>query len=245
MNLFGYIFDWSGFKPDKDMAGANFAQFEEAMLAARNFRDVSETGLSKSIVNVPPRWKVVLFQSSEPLAGEEPNFLGSFEYRLLVRVNEMTNSVIIAAARYKISDAAISTFNVYTTPKLRRKIIAIPDLASHLLDENVPKKFAITFFKADVPGFGAALRSITLEGDDVFGAGFLQRGFGSGQFAGEAAVGGGLSVFTARQIGIRPINSRSECGRFGNNGTVQFSDDAIPQLERFLAYAYSQGLYID
>ena len=245
MNLFGYLFTWDGFNLDEEKATSNPTLFDEALKSAKKFRDITKKDPSFSKLTIPPRWKVNYFQSTEPLAEEEPNLYGYYDYRIYIRVNDKTDTVVIAANRYKITEAAVATFNTYVTPKLQRKVIGISELAENLFDERIPKKFAVTYFLADVPGYGSALRTIALAGDDIANAGFMSEYEQHIKHDGVEAGSGKSRNFTARQVGLRPINARYECGRFGNSGTIQFPDDSIPQLEAFLAYAYQQGLYID
>ena len=137
---------------------------------------------------------------------------------------------MVAGARYTVTEEAMRNFNTYVRPSLTRKVINIKSLTEHLFERGAERHFAVTHFNADVPGYGTALSSISLNGDDIGSADFLVDERGN---------------FTARQVGVRPLNHRSECGRFGSVGSVQFRTDLLDNFERFLVYAYRCGLYID
>ena len=203
MNLFGYLFNWEGFNTDSPETQNHITQFRAAMQRSKRFDDATSKLSHAQKSRIPDRWNTILFESSEPLAGEEGSLFENYHYRVFVRVNELTRSVILAASRYRITEAAVSTFNLYVTPKLQRKIIRVQDLSDHLLEETGPKKFAITYLKADIPSFGSSLRSIALEGDDISGSGFVGRietGEGSPP---RGSLHRRHSSLVTRQIGVR------------------------------------------
>lgn len=222
---FGYIFTWEGFRSvdgESDLAD----QFLGELGKSASFKIERERRISSG-----RRWQILKFASSVPLLGEERDMFpdARFYYRMYCRINKKTGTIILAAPRYLISDAAVQAINISINPNIRRKIINIKELSEYLLGPE-PQSFAITYYMADVPGYGSALNTIALYGDDIAAANFL---------AAERAN------FTARQIGIRPTSQRAECGRFGNTGSIQFRDENIEVLEEFLAHTYSLGFYID
>ncbi|HEY6816429.1 MAG TPA: hypothetical protein VI168_12885 [Croceibacterium sp.] len=145
-------------------------------------------------------------------------------------MNERTRTVVVATMRYGITEEAIRYFNTYISPKLQRKVVNVRDLSEHLLDKGGEKQFAITHLLADVPGYGSALSLISLSGDDVGSTDFIDNQ---------------SSSLTTRQIGVRSVESRVECGRFGSVGSVQFRTDQLDDLEAFLSYAYERGFYLE
>ncbi len=233
MMLFGYLFRWSGFQGATDEANPFLSELSQVP----QFTDVTGKQGVKVASEIPLMWHVLNFRSGEPLAGEEQDgrMLKDYEYRVFVRVNPLSGSVIFASSRYKISDSAVATFNAYIAPKLQRRHIRVAELSERLFHQRSRADYFVTYFLADVPGYGEALKMLSLAGDDVAGAGF----FSFDKSSQSSSQSGVLhySDFTARQIGLRPIDSRQECGRFGGTGTIQFPDEAIQELDKFLIYA--------
>lgn len=224
--VFGYIFEWDGLKPAEEVP--NSKRFAEALLSIKAFRPIEENSITRA-----RRWSVYRFLSPKPLLGEEPHHDGmghSYSYKIYVRVNEKTGTLVVAGSRFSVTEEVVRTFNTYIRPSLQRKVINIKGLSDHLLERGREKRFAVTHLTADVPGYGTAVNSISLTGDDIGGSDFLVT---------ERAE------FTFRQIGVRPVDHRSECGRFGSVGSVQFRTDLLGNFEQFLVYAYKHGLYID
>ncbi|MBY3256700.1 hypothetical protein E0I74_29270 [Rhizobium laguerreae] len=222
--LFGYIFTWDGF--GKGEGTDKYSDlFSEALMKMSQFK----TSRGKSRMT-SKRWQALTYESRQPLLGEDPGFVESvWTYPIRLRVNDTTGTIVIAAPRYAITDAAVQTINSRLAPNVRRKLVNVGEVSDHLL-QPAPQQFAITYYMADVPGYGSALNTISLHGDDIAAADFLVKERAS---------------FTARQIGVRPLSQRAECGRFGNTGSIQFRDEYIEMLEQFLAYTYSNGFYID
>lgn len=225
--VYGYIFEWDGFDPEGKSA-SNSARFGEALLSIRLFKLAQDRRLGRA-----RRWSVYRFLSPKPLLGEEPHEDGlghGYAYFVYVRVNEKTGTLVIAGSRFAVTEEVVRTFNTYVKPSLQRKVLNVKNLADHLLERGTEKHFAVTHLAADVPGYGTAVSSIALTGDDIGGADFLVEE---------------RSAFTIRQVGVRPVGHRAECGRFGSVGSVQFRTDLLENFERFLIYAYDCGLYID
>ncbi|WP_146618634.1 hypothetical protein [Rhodoplanes elegans] len=219
--LFGYIFDWCDPRTDAPL-------FLDALKQA-TLRDIRPYGkLDGSGVR---RWEVMHFYSNRPLLGEEPVAFDpapKYRYRLYVRVNSVTGSVILAASRYAITDAAVEIINRALTPDLRRRVLNINDIVQHLFRRDV-QKYSVTYLMADVPGHKPLVNTIAIHGDDIGTSTFLLDERKS---------------FTARQVGVRPIQNKLECCRFGNSGSIQFWLEQSNALERFLAYAYENKYYI-
>lgn len=227
--VYGYIFEWDGFQ-SKSADKSNSERFNHELLSISEFRPFVDKNKEASPA---PRWAVYHFHSPKPLLGEEVdpmNLGGGYLYKLYVRVNQRTGTLVIAGARYSVTEEAVRTFNTYIKPSLQRKMINIRSLSEHLFQRGTKKEFSVTHFSADVPGHGTAVKSISISGDDIGAADFL--------------VEERLN-FAARQVGVRPHAHPIECGRFGSVGSVQFRTDLLANFERFLVYAYQHGLYID
>lgn len=225
--VFGYIFEWDGFDLDGGTE-SNSKRFRDQLLSIKAFRPFENRTIQRA-----RRWAAYRFHSPRPLLGEEHDTLnmgGDYPYNVYVRVNERTGTLVVAGARYAVTEEAVRTFNTYVRPSLQRKVINIKSLSEHLFERGTEKHFAVTHLSADIPGQGTALTSISLSGDDIGAADFLIEE---------------RTTFTARQVGVRPIDHRTECGRFGSVGSVQFRTDLLENFERFLVYAYKCGLYID
>lgn len=220
--LYGYIFTWDGFSQAGDDGFSD--AFVGAVTKLKQFKNGGGRQPRAS------RWKRLIFESPQPLLGEEPGFVPSvWTYKVHLRVNDKTGTVIIAAQRYTITDAVVQVINFKVTPNIRRKVINVGEVSEHLLAPS-PQQFAMTYYMADIPGYGSALSTISLHGDDIAAADFLVNE---------------RNNFTARQIGVRPLSQKAECGRFSNTGQIQFRDENLDTLERFLSYTYENGFYID
>jgi len=227
--LFGYLFDWDGFK-DFGNEEPRTQVFRKSLLDQSAFRDMPQRAIAKA-----PRWSIYRFLCHKPLLGEEVDGLDTkspFVYPFYVRVNESTGTVIIAASRYTVTEEVVRTFNSYITPGIQRRVVNVKSLAEHLLETGTEKYYAVTYLLADVPGYGSALTSVSLIGDDIGGA--------AAEFLPDERT-----KLTPRQLGVRSVSSRVECGRFGSLGSVQFRSELIQDLERFLGHAYALDFYID
>lgn len=229
--LYGYIFEWDGFL-DKT-SSTNFEEFVSSLEKTPNLSFAERLAIRSH-----KGWGKLWLRSSKALLGEQEdnrqNVIPGTEmrrYPVHVRVNERTKTVILAGQRYLVTDSAVLEFNSFVTPNLRRRVIDIDRLSRRLMSTTLEEKhFCVTYFMADVPGYGTALSTISLHGDDVGAVDFL---------AAER------TNFTARQLGVRTIKSRIEAGRFVNTGSVQFRIETVPDMEAFLRYTYAEGLYID
>lgn len=239
MKLFGFLFSWGKL----DGLPGNYAavknDYIEALREVPQFSDISGRQGVSLPAQLPDTWRLINFRSSKPLAGEDIENRrkldsSDFVYRVFVRVKGEAGTIIFASRRYSITEAAVMTMNTYLTPKMQRRNIRVPELSARLLENEGKTEYFVTFLNADVPGFGDSLRSISLEGEDIAGAGFFN--FDNESGGRYESVGLNYANFTARRIGLRPIASRHECGRFGADNRIEFSDDAIQELEEFLTY---------
>lgn len=228
MQLYGYIFTWDGFDPDG--ATSNAQAFFDAI------RRVPTLSVSDNRSGLTSRkWSKLKFRSSRFLMGEpeeeqQLRMPGSNDlfYDVYVRVNDRTKAVVLAGQRYAITDSAVGAFNAFVNPNLRRRVIDVEGMTKRLFSTEQEKVFCLTYFLADVPGYGSALTSISLHGDDLASSDFLIEE---------------RQNFTARQIGIRSVSSRSEASRIGNQGTLQFRREAMTDLERVLNFTYQENFY--
>jgi len=239
MKMYGYLFTWGGFSQHGAEEYSMPDPFVVGLHKVPQFEDIT----GKHGINVPGTlpgsWRVLNFRSPKALAGEDTEGRkrlddGDYIYRVYVRTNPTSGSICIASRRLSISESAISATNTYVVPKLQKRVIRVAELSERLLRGEVKTEYFITFLSADVPGYGDALRTLSLEGEDIAGASF----FNFFEFAGALAGNQGLSYsnFTARRIGLRPVDSYVECGRFGADNRIEFFDDSIQELERFLNY---------
>lgn len=218
----GYLLRWERLEADLNGRGKEEAFFSALISATKAREGVGGRHLSD--------WRLFGFESHTPLMGEDPGFIKNdpFVYPFLVRFNRVTGNIIIGGGRYSVVDAVIEAFDRNSAPSLRRIHFDVVKAVYMLMWRDFAE-FAITSLMADVPGHGAALRSIALHGDDVGRANFLREE---------------LPSFMARQIGLRPRDSSYECVRLGNNGTIQFNDARLRELENCLAFANDMDLYI-
>jgi hypothetical protein len=229
--LYGYIFEWDGFVLDSNISNREVFTSRIANVPNLSFW----YNLKKNSSN---RWIVLEFKSNRPLLGEhedqsQQTIVGTQlrSYPVYVRINEQTKTIIYASQRYTVTDASILAFNSFVTPNFRRRVIDIDRLSRRLLEVGQGnKRFCVTYYMADVPGYGAALNTVSLYGEDIGAADFLSE---------ERAN------FTARHIGVRTTNSRIEAGRFTNAGAIQFRLEGIADLEKFLSFTYEEKLYVD
>lgn len=241
MKQFGFLFYWSGFSGEdiSNQGTSSSGEFLDRINGVPQFSDITNRGGVRVPKDMPSTWRLLIFRSPKPLAGEDIDDSrrldgGDFPYHIYVRINPKAGTVIFASRRYSITEAAVMTFHTYTVPKMQRRNVRVAELAERLLTKTASTEYFITFINADVPGYGEALRSISLEGEDIAGTGF----FIVGSDAEPSTTKGGLhySNFNAKRIGLRPISSRSECGRFGADNRIEFSDESIGALEDFFSF---------
>lgn len=228
MLLYGYIFTWDGFDPEGSTSNSEAFFDAVRQVPTLSFND-SRTGITSK------KWSKLKFRSSRYLMGEpdeerQPRMHGSNDlfYDVYLRVNDRTKAVVLAGQRYAITDSAVTAFNAFVNPNLRRRVIDVEGMTRRLFSKEQEKSFCLTYFLADVPGYGSALTSISLHGDDLAASDFLMDE---------------RQNFTARQIGIRSVSSRSEASRIGNQGTLQFRREAMTDLERVLNFTYQEKFY--
>jgi hypothetical protein len=232
--LFGYLFRWRPLsEEDAVNSGASFLR--DAIKRVPQFDDVTGRHGVSAPRNLPDNWRIVIFRSRVALGDDEHinPIDGQFPYTVLLRESVENGTIVFAAKRYRITDAAVKTFNAYVVPRLQRRHIRVAELADTMMRGTSKLDYYLTHLAADVPRFGASLRSITLSGDDIARAGF----FHSDVKGGTATMAEGFpySYFTAKQIGLRAPGSKiSEFGKFGGTGAIQFVEEGISDLETFL-----------
>lgn len=219
--LFGYVLDWDG----TQNSGTTFLE----ILTAEKVAEIRSN--ARTDERVGRRWQSFWLFSRRPLLGEEAGGLDVspiYRYRLFVRVNSVTNSVILASPRYAITDAAVESVNRAISPDLRRRVLNVNELSQHLLARQA-QHYAVTYLMADVTGHKPFINTLALYGDDIGAANFLLEE---------------RKAFIARQVGVRSIRGIVEFGRFGNTGSIQFQAELAEELEQFLSYTYKNNFYI-
>ena len=238
MKLYGFLFSWLGFSKDYVGSESKSMTFEAALGEVPQLTNITGRQGVQKASPLPKNWRLVNFRSHEALAGESDEKRASldgddYSYDLYVRLNPQAGTVIFASKRYKITEAAVKTFHTRDLPKLVRREIRVPELAKRLLLRGASTEYFVTFLNTNVPGFGESLNSMSLEGEDIAGAGFFRLEETRDNLA---HPGLSYSNFTARRIGLRPIDSRHEFGRFGTDNRMEFSDELLSELEDFLNY---------
>jgi len=232
--LYGYILSWGGYSTGSE-AQTFPEQFATALLKHDSFSADTRGG---SRVN--PAWRGYWLSSKKALhdhglsasSSDQASAIrdATYTYPFMVRVNAANGTIIIVSKLYDITDAVVDEFNYRNKPNLKRKVVDVQKVSQALLDETRNREYSITYFLADVPGYGSNLRSITLYGNDIAEAEFLKSE---------------RKNFSARKIGVRPFNASSDAGRFNNFGTVQFRSEHINVFEDFLRFAYQNNLFIE
>jgi hypothetical protein len=236
--LYGYILAWKGYDKSEEAPGFR-EQFREKMLVTDDF-----SSDSRGHHNPNNAWESYWLSSTVALHDHGPDAVQKgtpnqtnsavrnepYTYSFRVRVNSASGTIIIVSTLYSITDAVIENFNSENSPNLQRQVVDIHKVSQELLSEERDRDYSITYFLADIPGYGSSLRSITLYGNDIAEADFLRSE---------------RKNFSARKIGVRPFNGPYEAGRFNNQGTIQFRSENIGIFEEFLRYAYKNDFYIE
>lgn len=234
--LYGYILTWPGYDLACGAPGYR-EQFREKLLSIREFR-VDDRGFGSP----QNAWERLWLDSPVALhdvTNEGPDSehrnsdLGGkirFNYSFLIRVNSKNGTIIIVSTLYNITDAVIDYFNLGNAKNLQRKIVDVQKVSQMLMESEHSKEYSITYFLADVPGYGSSLKSITMYGNDISEAEFLREE---------------RKKFSARKIGVRPFDGPFEAGRFNNFGMIQFRIENISIFENFLRYAHQHKLFIE
>lgn len=181
MKLFGFLFNWSAYNQDHEFTRKSPNPFVDSLASVPQFADISGRQGVNTASPLPELWRLVNFRSSKPLAGEDVESKrgldgDDFVYRIFVRTNQKTGTVIFASRRFNISEAAVMTFNAYVVPKLQRRNIRVAELSERLLAQETKTDYFVTFLSTDVPGYGDALKSLSLEGADIAYASGVGRG---------------------------------------------------------------------
>lgn len=239
MKLFGFLFNWGGYTQGHEVGSGNRDPFLVNLENVPQFLDITGKQGVNTSSQIPEAWRLLSFRSNRPLAGEDIESRSSldgdnFAYNVYVRTNLEAGTVIFASRRFSISEAAVMTLHTYVVPKLQRRNIRVAELAERLLGQTVKTDYFVTYLNTDVPGYGDSLKNLTLEGEDVAGAGFFR--LGEQEDTKDESAGLPYANFTAKKIGLRPVKSRQECGRFGTDNRIECSDDALQDLEDFLGF---------
>ena len=240
MRLYGFLFQWNGFSSERVGKAFEGDPFIYTLNEASKLTDITNKQGVKVPKPLPEKWRLIEFLSDEPLTKEDsdsaPRSLdrNSYPYWIYIRSNIETGAVIVASASFRITVQAVMTINTYILPKMQRRNIRVAELAERLLRQEARTEYFITLLTTDVPGYGDSVKSLSLEGDDIAGAGFFHFTSASNNVGDKQGLR--YKNFTAKRIGLRPVDSRIECGRFGTENRIEFSDEGLQELEDFLGY---------
>ena len=228
----GYIVNWSGLKRSEfQNKGATRTElFAEKLLKIEAIQEYRDRDSNKPI-SEQFGWKHLVFVSNEPLLGEdiELSKTKKWSYKFLIRVNLITENIILGTQSYKVTRALRYLLNANLRPSFRNVAIHVDKLADYLL-EHLGEGFAITKLTMDAPKYGAALGTVMLFGEDIAQASALRTE---------------IIEYKARQIGLRLTSSSVESAQLGSNGYLKFYDDRLQDIEKCLGFVKELNLYVD
>jgi hypothetical protein len=164
------------------------------------------------------RWEQYVLRSSVPLRGEDKG--AEYEYGIICR--RSGPRLLLATAARPVTSHIIENElpNVFAT-RLRPVTINVDGLVRSLIEK--PALYSITFVHTKLPGFGAALRSASLYGQDIGEATFVRENLGLMRFA---------------TCGLRHASASAEIVRLGTEGTIFFHLGAtsVAEVEDAMRY---------
>lgn len=221
---YGYVMSWPGGMLDADAGATRADRFFSRITT------VPEMVGNRDAFTISKRWRRLVYASHEPLRGEQriDGFPEVFRYRLLIRVSEVSHTVIIGSETTKITNLLVKRMQDVLSPQLQSIQIRVDALVEHLLGEADPP-FAMTRLVMDVPSQGNALKTMSLAGDDIARAKSIQ----------DVITGN-----TTKEVGLRDVRDSVESAGLGSAGTVRFYDNRLEGVERCLQLARSMNLYV-
>jgi len=172
----GYLYRWGTETSGLSKSGIQ-QQWDTQFRSSGNFEFNAEYSASKNRYT----WKNYTFHSPEPLSRfhkfqkSELKHEGPFPYEVLVRVNELTGTVVLLSTGsgivYHLVDRVL---NKSLSPRLVRLQINILDLTNHLLGKGVDE-YALTSIRARVVASGRNLEKISFEGKDLANASIVRQ----------------------------------------------------------------------
>ncbi|WP_424988440.1 hypothetical protein [Microbulbifer sp. S227A] len=207
----GYLYRWGTETSPAPKSGVQ-SKWDEQFREAGNFEFVAEysTGRNRN------SWKSYTYFSPEPLSRfhrfqkMELNHTGPFPYEVLVRVNELTGTVVLLSTGsgivYHLVDKVL---NHSLSPRLVRLQVNILDLTNHLLGEGVDQ-YALTSVRARIVASGRNLEKISFEGKDLANASIVRQLVG---------------LMTPHYVGMRSRKDpvETEAIRLSNRGYIAIS----------------------
>ncbi|MEP3342023.1 MAG: hypothetical protein ABJO09_06875 [Hyphomicrobiales bacterium] len=207
----GYLFRWGTDASPAPKSGIQ-SRWDEQFRSAGSFEYNAEYSTRRHRNS----WKSYTFFSPEPLSRfhrfqhSELKYQGPFPYEVLVRVNELTGTVVLLSTGsgivYHLVDKVL---NQSLSPRLVRLQINILDLTNHLLGEGV-NEYALTSVRARIVASGRNLEKISFEGKDLANAAIVRQLVG---------------LITPHYVGMRSRKDsiESEAIRLSNRGYIAIS----------------------
>lgn len=160
-------------------------------------------GLSYSL-NVAGSWEQFVFESHEPLAGEDKRiFKPPYQYPILIRRSGAR--FLLLSTHKEVSAHLVGLLHLLFRPQLRNVVIAVDHLVKALTQK--PTTYVVSFAHARVPAFGAILRAISFYGDDLGDAPLFRQQ---------------LDLMVFYTCGLREARGGNEIVRLGSDGSVSF-----------------------
>ena len=207
----GYLFRWGTEASPVPKSGVQ-SRWDEQFRSTGRFEFNAEYSTRRNRNS----WKSYTFFSPEPFSKfhrfqySELNHEGPFPYEILVRVNELTGTVVLLSTGSGIVYHLVNkVLNQSLSPRLVRLQVNILALTNHLLGEGVGE-YALTSIRARIVASGRNLEKISFDGKDLANAAIVRQLIG---------------LMTPHYVGMRsrkdPIES--EAIRLSNRGYIAIS----------------------
>jgi hypothetical protein len=174
------------------------------------------------------KWEKYVYTSHEALRNED-SFGASppFQYEIICR-RSGPRILILSEGRSIVEHLVKDNLDEVLPPGLRRVSIAVQELVTAITAR--PTLYVLSFVHARVPAFGAALRSVSLYGDDLAEASLFRDQ---------------LPLLIFFICGLRRATGGSEIVRLGADGTISFRftdprDERIREVEEILRFLRSE-----
>jgi hypothetical protein len=171
-------------------------------------------------------WEQFLFESHEPLAGEDRRiFKPPYRYPILVR--RSGTRFLLLSNHKDVAEHLVVQLGPLFRPRLRSVMIAVDQLVKALTLK--PTKYVVSFAHARVPAFGAVLRAISFYGDDLGDAALFRQQ---------------LDLMVFYTCGLREARGGGEIVRLGSDGSVSFylhTGSRVLEVEGVLRFLNKSG----
>lgn len=181
------------------------------------------------------RWHQFVYRSKDPLTPAEidqarvPGFRppSHYDYSMWMAVS---HHVLILATNLAVVEAFVVRNLRRHDVRLRRTQIRVDEFVRHLIAQ--PGQYLLTHFHAKVGGFGDALKTVSLWGDNLGYAQFVQDS---------------TQIMFATQCGLRDADDDRELLRFTNEGKFSFFLDEVrlKPIEMLLSYMNRKTFFVD